>query len=122
MNRFFRATAALALLAASLPALAASATVARTFTFKPESNAGIKVQNLVGDVRVERGTGQGVEIVATTTVEAATEDEAKRLAGFVDFRSKDVGAGSHFDVRLPPEHFPKVYWEDGASHWWAASG
>jgi hypothetical protein len=121
MNRFFRATAALALLAASLPALAASATVARTFTFKPESNAGIKVQNLVGDVRVERGTGQGVEIVATTTVEAATEDEAKRLAGFVDFRSKDVGAGSHFDVRLPPEHFPKVYWQDGAAHWWSAS-
>jgi len=121
MNRFFRATAALALLAASLPALAASATVARTFTFKPESNAGIKVQNLVGDVRVERGTGQEVEIVATTTVEAATEDEAKRLAGFVDFRSKDVGAGSHFDVRLPPEHFPKVYWQDGAAHWWSAS-
>jgi hypothetical protein len=118
---FFRATAAFALLAASLPALAASATVARAFTFKPEANAGLKVQNLIGDVRVERGDGPGVEIAATTTVEAATEDEAKRLAGLVDFRSKDAGPGSRFDVRLPPEHFPKVYWEDGASHWWAAS-
>ena len=87
MTKFFRATAALALLAASLPALAASATVARTFTFKPESNAGLKVQNLVGDVHVERGAGAGIEIVATTTAEAASEDEAKRLAGLVDFRS-----------------------------------
>ena len=121
MNQFFRATAALALLAASLPALAASATVARAFTFKPASNAGLKVQNLVGDVRVERGAGPGIEVAATTTVEAATEDEAKRLAGLVDFRSKDVGPGSRFDVRLPPEHFPKVYWQDGASHWWAVS-
>jgi DUF4097 and DUF4098 domain-containing protein YvlB len=121
MNRLYRATAALALLSASLPALAASATVARAFTFKPESNAGLRVQNLVGNVRVERGAGPGIEVATITTVEAATEDDAKRLAGLVDFRSKDVGPGSRFDVRLPPEHFPKVYWRDGASHWWAAS-
>jgi hypothetical protein len=121
MKTFFRATAALALLSASLPSLAASATVARTFSFKPQPNASLKVQNLIGDVRVERGTGPGVEIAANTTVEAATDEEARRLAGLVDFRSRDVGPGSRFDVRLPPEHFPKVYWEDGASHWWSAS-
>ena len=121
MKTIFRATAAFALLAASLPALAASATVARAFTFKPESNAGLKVQNLIGDVRVERGTGASIEIAANTTVEAASEEEAKRLAGLVDFRSRDAGPGSRFDVRLPPEHFPKVYWEDGAAHWWSAS-
>ena len=41
MKTIFRATAALALLAASLPALAASATATRAWQFKPESNAGL---------------------------------------------------------------------------------
>jgi hypothetical protein len=121
MKTIFRATAALALLAASLPALAASATVSRAFQFKPESSAGLKVRNLIGDVRVERGTEPGVQVTARTTVEAGTQAEAERLAGLVEFRSRDVGAGSSFDVRLPKEHFPRVYWDGGAAHWWSVS-
>ena len=72
MNTIFRATAALALLAATLPALAASATVTRAWQFKPESNAGLTVRNLMGNVRVERGTAPGIHITANTTIEAAT--------------------------------------------------
>jgi hypothetical protein len=56
MNTIFRATAALALLGATLPALAASATATRAWQFKPESNAGLAVRNLIGNIRVERGT------------------------------------------------------------------
>ena len=44
-----------------------------------------------------------------------------RLAGLVDFRTSDVGAGSRLDVRLPRAHFPKIYSERGASGWWTVS-
>jgi hypothetical protein len=121
MKTIFAATAALAMLAASLPALAASATVSRGWQFKPESNAGLKVRNLIGSVRVERGTDPGVHVTATTTVEADTQQEAERLAGLVEFRTRDVGQGSSFDVRLPREHFPRVFWDGGAAHWWSVS-
>ncbi|MGH8204074.1 MAG: DUF4097 family beta strand repeat-containing protein, partial [Steroidobacteraceae bacterium] len=121
MNTIFRATAALALLGASLPALAASVTVTRAWQFKPESNAGLTVRNLMGNVRVERGTAPGVHVTATTTIQAETEAEAKRLTTLIDYRTSDVGAGSRFDVRLPRKDFPKLYWEKGAGGWFALS-
>ena len=121
MNTIFRAAAALALLTASLPALGASATATRSWQFKPESNAGLTVRNLVGEVRVERGTAPGIHVTANTTIDAASQAEADRLIKLVDFRTSDVGAGSRFDVRLPREHFPKIYWEKGASGWWSLS-
>lgn len=121
MITFFRTTTALALLAASLPAGAASATVTRAWQYKPESVEGLAVQNLIGDIRVERGTDPGVHITATTTVESGTQAEAERLAGLIDYRTTDIGAGSKFAVHLPQEHFPKIYWENGASSWWSVS-
>jgi hypothetical protein len=121
MNDFFRATAALALLTATLPALAASAAATRSWQFKPESNAGLTVRNLMGTVRVERGTAPGIHVTANTTIEAASQAEADRLVKLVDFRTTDVGAGSRFDVRLPREHFPKLFWDKGASTWYSLS-
>jgi DUF4097 and DUF4098 domain-containing protein YvlB len=121
MRTSFRATAALALLAASLPALAASATATRSWQYQPGSNAGLTVRNLIGDVRVERGSAPGVHITARTTIEAESQAEADRLVKLVDFRSRDVGDGSRFDVRLLRADFPKIYWEGGASGWWALS-
>jgi hypothetical protein len=117
----FRATAALALLTATLPALAASATATRSWQFKPESNAGLTVRNLMGTVRVERGTAPGFHVTANTTIESESQAEADRLIKLVDFRTSDVGAGSRFDVRLPREHFPKLYWDKGASTWFSLS-
>jgi hypothetical protein len=121
MQKFSRAAAALALLAASLPALAASATATRAWQFKPESNAGLTVRNLMGTVRVERGTTPGIHVTATTTIEASSQAEADRLIGLVEFRTSDVGPGSRLDVRLPRAHFPKVYSERGADGWWSVS-
>jgi hypothetical protein len=117
----YRATAALVLLAASLPALAASATVTRAWQFKPESNAGLTVRNLMGDVRIERGTKPGFHVTARATVEAESQAEADRLSKLVDFRTSDIGAGSRLDVRLSREHFPKLYWENGSSGWLSTS-
>jgi Putative adhesin len=121
MRTIFRATAALALLAASLPALAESATVARAWQFKPESVEGLLVRNLIGDVRVERSTTPGVHVTARATVEADTQAEAERLAGLIDYRTRDAGARSSLEIRLPREHFPRIYSESGASGWWSVS-
>jgi len=121
MKTFSRAAVALSLLAASLPALAASATATRAWQFKPESNAGLTVRNLMGTVRVERGTTPGIHVTATTTIEASSQAEAERLIGLVEFRTSDVGPGSRLDVRLPRAHFPKVYSERGAEGWWSVS-
>ncbi|HET8691764.1 MAG TPA: DUF4097 family beta strand repeat-containing protein [Steroidobacteraceae bacterium] len=121
MNSMFRAAAALALTGATLPALAASATATRAFDFKPESNAGLTVRNLIGDIRVVRGDTPGIRITATATVETESQAEAERLVKLVDYRSSDVGAGSRFDVRIPDEDFPVLYSEDGSKHWFSTS-
>jgi hypothetical protein len=121
MQMYSRVAAAIALLAASLPALAASATATRAWQFKPESNAGLTLRNLMGTVRVERGTTPGIHVTATTTIEAQSQAEADRLIGLVEFRTSDVGAGSRLDVRLPRAHFPKVYSDRGADGWWSVS-
>lgn len=121
MTVYPRAAAALALLVASLPCLAASATATRAWQFKPESNAGLEVRNFIGNVRVERGTTPGFHVTATTTIEASSQAEADRLVKLVEFRTTDIGRGSRFDVRIPRAHFPKVYTERGAAGWLTVS-
>jgi len=121
MNPAFRTACALALAAASLPALAATATASRAWEFKPESNDGLAVRNFMGNVRVERGTTPGIHVTATTTIEAPSQAEAERLLKLVEFRTTDVGRGSRFDVRLARASFPKVYSDRGATGWWTNS-
>ncbi|HEU0225206.1 MAG TPA: DUF4097 family beta strand repeat-containing protein [Steroidobacteraceae bacterium] len=120
MNIPVRVTAALALLAASLPALAASATVTRSWKYKPESSAGLTVRNLIGDVRIERGAEPGFHVTARATVEARTQAEAGRLAGLIEYRTADIGIGSRFDVVFPREHFRKIHYSGGYARWWGA--
>lgn len=121
MQKFLSGTVAFVLLVASLPAMAASATVTRAWQFKPESVKGLEVRNLIGDIRVERGTEAGVHVTARATVDADSEAEAGRLLGLIEYRTKDVGAGSRFDVFLPRKHFPKIYWSGSTSTWWGVS-
>jgi DUF4097 and DUF4098 domain-containing protein YvlB len=118
MHRMVHVTAALAMLSASLPALAASATVTRAWQFKPESVAGLVVRNLIGDVRVERGGDAGFHVTARATVDADTQAEADRLAGLIEYRTADAGAGSRFDVAFPRSHFPKIHHAGGVTVWW----
>lgn len=121
MRNFLSGTVAFALLVASLPALAASATVTRAWQFKPESVKGLEVRNLAGDIRVERGTEPGVHITARATIDAESQAEAERLLALIEYRTADVGTGSRFDVFLPREHFPKIYWSAGSNIWWGIS-
>ena len=121
MKNLFHVTAALALAAVHLPAGAESATVTRAWQFKPESVQGLRVRNLIGDVRVERGTDPGFHVTANATIDAASKAEAERLLSLINFKSADGGAASRFDVRLPKEHFPKIYWSGGSTGWWSTT-
>jgi len=121
MQPILRVTVAVVLLAVHLPAAAESATVTRAWQFKPDSVQGLEVRNLIGDIRVERGTAPGVHVTATATIDAESKAEAERLLGLIQYRTHDAAAGSRFDVFLPREHFPKIYWSGGASRWWGVS-
>ncbi len=121
MQKFLGAIVAVGLLAASLPALAESATVTRAWQFKGESIEGLEVRNLIGDVRVLRGSAAGVHVTATATIDAQSKAEAERLLGLIRYRTADVGAGSRFDVFLPRENFPKLYWSGATSIWWGTT-
>ena len=119
MRTTIRAAAGLALLTACLPAMAATATLTRAWQYKSDAAAGLEVRNLIGDIRVERGTEPGFHITATATIEAATQDQADALARAIDYRTRDVGAGSRFEVAFPKEQFPKLYYARGPDSWWS---
>ena len=120
MRTTIRAATTLALLAACLPAMAATATLTRALQYKTDATAGLEVRNLIGDIRVERGTDAGFHITATATIEAGTQGEADALAHPIDYRTRDIGAGSRFDVTFPKEQFPKIYYAKGPGSWWSA--
>jgi hypothetical protein len=119
MRKTIRAAAALALLTACLPAMAATATQTRAWQYKTDAAAGLEVHNLIGDIRIERGTEAGFHITATATIEAATQDQADALARAIDYRTRDVGVGSRFEVAFPKEQFPKLYYAKGPDSWWS---
>lgn len=119
MQTITRAAAVLALAAASLPADAATATVTRAWQFKPESAGGLEINNLIGEIRVERGAGPGFHVTAVATVDADSQAEADRLLKLIQFRTRDVGAGSRFDVFYSKDDFPKLRHEQGSGFWWS---
>ena len=118
MRTMIRATTTLALLAVCLPAMAATATRTRAWQYKTDATAGLEVRNLIGDIRVERGADAGFHVTATATIEAETQDEADALARAIDYRTRDSGAGSRFDVAFPKGQFPKIYYRKGPENWW----
>ncbi|MDP9197908.1 MAG: hypothetical protein M3O07_01670, partial [Pseudomonadota bacterium] len=85
MKNLIRVTAALALVAVHLPAAAASATVTRAWQFKPESVEGLTVRNLIGDIRVERGSDPGIHVTARATIDAGSQAEAEKLLGLIEY-------------------------------------
>ena len=119
MRTMIRVVATLALLTACVPAMAATATLIRAWQYKTDATAGLKVRNLIGDIRIERGADVGFHIIATATIDAKTQGEADTLARAIEYRTRDVGAGSRFDVAFPKERFPKIYYAGGPETWWS---
>jgi hypothetical protein len=99
----------LLVLAALGSAVADAATVTRTWNFKPADAAGLTLDNLVGDLRIEPATDGGFQVTATIIVDSTNEAEAERLARAVEFRTSDAGRDSSFQVRLPALDFPVIH-------------
>lgn len=110
--------AALGALVVATPVWGASATVTRAWQFKDDSAAGLELDNLVGDVRVERAAGAGFQVSVRAVAEADSEGAAEALVNAIEFRSRDSGASSLFQVKFPREPFAKIYWADAPSGWW----
>lgn len=119
MNRIAIVLAAVVALLGATPAQAASATVTRAWQYKDGSAAGLEVDNLIGDVRVERGDTAGFYVSVKAVVEADTAAEAEALAGAIEFRSRDAGDTSLFQVRFPGPRFAKIYLKDAPAGWWS---
>jgi len=109
------ATAALSLVTAQ--AIAATATVTRAWQYEGASPATLRVDNLVGDVRIERGPAAGFHVSVEVTAEASSEREAREIADAVEFNAKDAGSSSAFQVRLPSSRFPLIYRPGGPEGW-----
>jgi len=111
--------AAAALMLATAQAGAATATTTRAWQYKDGTPPALKVDNLVGNVRVERGAATGFHVSVTVTAEAKSEREAREIADAVEFNAQDTGASSAFQVLLPSSRFPLVY-RPGAPEGWLA--
>lgn len=119
MNRTLTVLAALAALLVAVPAQAASATVTRAWQYKDASAAGLELDNLIGDVRVEKGNSAGFYVSVKVIAEADTAGEADALAQAVEFRSRDSGGSSLFQVKLPEPHFAMIYLPGAPASWWS---
>lgn len=120
MRTMMRVATTLVLLTACLPAMAATATLTRAWQYKTDAAAGVELRNLIGDIRIERGTEAGFHITATATIDADSQAEADALVRAIDYRTRDVGAGSRFHVAFPKDKFPKIYYAAGPRSWWGA--
>lgn len=116
-----RSTLALAAAAAwflaTVQAGAATATATRAWQYEDGTPPVLKVENLVGSVRIERGTAAGFHVSVEVTAEAASGREAREIADAVGFNAKDAGASSVFQVLLPVSRFPLIY-RPGAPEGW----
>lgn len=119
MNRTLAVLATLAALLVVATAQAASATATRAWQYKDASAAGLELDNLIGDVHVEKGDSAGFRISVEVTAEAGTAGEADALAHAVEFRSRDSGGSSLFQVKFPESHFAKIYLPDAPAGWWS---
>jgi hypothetical protein len=109
--------AAAALFLATAQAGAATATATRAWQYGDDSPATLKVENLVGNVRIERGAAAGFHVSVEVTAEAASEREAQEIADAVGFESRDAGSSSVFQVLLPASRFPMIYREGAPEGW-----
>ncbi len=120
MMRFMHAgTAAAVLCLVTAQAGAATATTTRDWQFDGADPAVLKVENLVGDVRIERVAQAGFEVSVKVTAEAKSDREAREIAGAVQFNAADAGSSSAFQVLLPEARFPMIYRQGAPEGWFS---
>jgi hypothetical protein len=112
---------ALVALAFTHPAAAATSTVEQAWQFKDDSARGLEIDNLVGNVTIEQGAAAGFHVSVKVTTEADSAARADAIARAVEFRVRDEGGSSRFQVVLPEKDFPKVYVAGTPHGWWVGS-
>lgn len=117
MKTAIAAAAGLLLLGNAVDAAAATATTTRAWQFKDADPAVLRLDSLVGDLRVERGNAAGFHVSVKVTAEAGSEAEARAIAEAVEFQTRDAGASSSFAVRLPESRFPMIYHASAPEGW-----
>jgi hypothetical protein len=117
MKHTLALAAAAALFLATAQAGAATATATRAWQYGDGSPATLKMENLVGNVRIERGAAAGFHVSVEVTAEAASEREAQEIADAVGFEARDAGSSSVFQVLLPASRFPMIYREGAPEGW-----
>jgi hypothetical protein len=104
-------------LALGQAAMAATATTTKAWQYAATTLA---VDNLMGEVTVERGTGPGFHVTATVTAGGATDAEARKLADAIQFRTHDAGKDSRLQVIYPVDGYDRFY-HAGAKNGWSGS-
>jgi DUF4097 and DUF4098 domain-containing protein YvlB len=108
----------LAALVLAASAEAATSTATQAWQFKDDSAGGLEIDNLVGDVTIERGTAAGFHVSVKVTAEAASAQEADIIARAVEFSVQDAGSSSRLQVLLPDAKFPTIYIAGVPEGWW----
>jgi len=108
---------AIVLSAATATSEAATATLQRAWQFKEAQPAALRLQNFIGDLRIERGESAGFHVSVTVTAEADSDAGARSIAEAVEFRTSDAGASSSFEVVLPESRFPILYHRGAPQGW-----
>jgi len=113
----FAAVSALFLVTA--PSGAATATTSQAWQYKDADPAVLELENLVGDVRIERSAAAGIYVSVQVTAEGKSEREAQEIADAVQFNARDAGSSSAFQVLLPSSRFPLIYRPGAPDGWFA---
>jgi phage baseplate assembly protein gpV len=108
----------LAALTLAVSAEAATSTATQAWQFKDDSAGGLEIDNLVGDVTIERGAAAGFYVSVKVTAEAASAQEADIIARSVEFSVLDAGSSSRLQVLLPEAKFPTIYIAGVPEGWW----
>jgi len=119
MRTMLAGAAAAAFFLVAVQADAATATATRAWQFKDADPAALELDNLVGDVRIERGTAGGFYVSVKVTAEGKTQQEAQDIADAVEFNARDAGSSSAFQVLLPASRFPVIYRQGAPEGWFA---
>ena len=117
MRSILLAGAALAALTATSAVAAATGTLTRSWQY-PDTTTSLEVDNLIGDVRIERAQAGGFAVSVAVTTEAATQADADALAAAVEFLAPTT-ARAKFQVLLPEARFPRIYWREAPTGWFA---
>lgn len=98
---------------------AADATLQKAWNFNATATDGLQVDNLMGNVVVERHAAANYHVTATVTAAGKDAVAARRLAEALRFETRDAATGTSLKVIYPLSDYDSFYWADAprSSFW-----